>query len=214
MLQRVARLVLPFVLLISVFLYLRGHNLPGGGFIAGLVLAIGLVLMQVGHGQVWVRERSPLLGDDFRAWIGWGLALAGLLALASLAVGLLLAVVLPSPRMRAQAARAEAAAAARHRHHRHRRHRSQRAAGLSQAQHLACRAQRLGRGRAGATPIAGVVAARTRLRQALCPRDHPGRPRLRFRLPPPEAGPVIAASVRSPFVPTATESMGGGNEMR
>jgi multicomponent K+:H+ antiporter subunit A len=76
MLQRVARLVLPFVVLISVFLYLRGHNLPGGGFIAGLVLAIGLVLMQVAHGQVWVHARSPLLAGDFRAWIGWGLALA------------------------------------------------------------------------------------------------------------------------------------------
>ena len=83
MLQHVARLVLPFVVLISVFLYLRGHNLPGGGFIAGLVLAIGLMLMQVAHGQVWVLERSPLLGGDFRAWIGWGLALATATGLAS-----------------------------------------------------------------------------------------------------------------------------------
>ena len=83
MLQRVARLVLPFVVLISVFLYLRGHNLPGGGFIAGLVLAIGLVLMQVAHGQTWVCERSPLLGGDFRAWIGWGLALAAATGLSS-----------------------------------------------------------------------------------------------------------------------------------
>jgi multicomponent K+:H+ antiporter subunit A len=83
MLQRVATLVLPFVVLISVFLYLRGHNLPGGGFIAGLVLAIGLVLMQVAHGQAWVRERSPLLGGDFRAWIGWGLALSAATGLGS-----------------------------------------------------------------------------------------------------------------------------------
>jgi multicomponent K+:H+ antiporter subunit A len=83
MLQRVSRLVLPFVVLISVFLYLRGHTLPGGGFIAGLVLAIGLVLMQVAHGQVWVRERSPLLGGDFRAWIGGGLALAAATGVAS-----------------------------------------------------------------------------------------------------------------------------------
>ncbi len=82
-LQRVARLVLPFVVLISVFLYLRGHNLPGGGFVAGLVLAIGLVLMQVAHGKAWVRERSPLLGGDFRSWIGWGLALAAATGLAS-----------------------------------------------------------------------------------------------------------------------------------
>jgi len=83
MLQRVSRLVLPFVVLISVFLYLRGHNLPGGGFVAGLVLAIGLILMQVAHGQAWVQVRSPLLGGDFRAWIGWGLALAAATGLAS-----------------------------------------------------------------------------------------------------------------------------------
>ena len=83
MLQRVSRLVLPFAVLISVFLYLRGHNLPGGGFVAGLVLAIGLVLMQVAHGQAWVQVRSPLLGGDFRAWIGWGLALAAATGLAS-----------------------------------------------------------------------------------------------------------------------------------
>jgi multicomponent K+:H+ antiporter subunit A len=83
MLQRIAQLILPFVVLISVHLYLRGHNLPGGGFIAGLVLAIGLLLMPVAHGQGWVRDRSPLLGDDFRAWIGGGLALAAGTGLAS-----------------------------------------------------------------------------------------------------------------------------------
>jgi multicomponent K+:H+ antiporter subunit A len=87
MLQRITRLVLPFVVLISAYLYLRGHNLPGGGFIAGLVLAIGLLLMPVAHGQAWVRQRSPLLGGDFRAWIGWGLALSAGTGLASWLVG-------------------------------------------------------------------------------------------------------------------------------
>lgn len=47
------------------------------------MLAIGLVLMQVAHGQTWVCERSPLLGGDFRAWIGWGLALAAATGLSS-----------------------------------------------------------------------------------------------------------------------------------
>jgi multicomponent K+:H+ antiporter subunit A len=83
MLQRVTRLVLPFVVLISVYLYLRGHNAPGGGFIAGLVLAIGLLLVQVAHGQAWAREKSALWGGDFRAWIGWGLALAAATGMAS-----------------------------------------------------------------------------------------------------------------------------------
>ena len=73
MLQLIAGLALPFTILISLHLYLRGHNVPGGGFIAGLVLAIGLVLQHVAHGRSWVGVRSSL---DFRAWTGWGLLIA------------------------------------------------------------------------------------------------------------------------------------------
>jgi len=80
MLQLVSRLVLPFTVLIAIYFYLRGHNLPGGGFIAGLVLAIGLLLQAVAHGQGWVAQRSSL---DYRAWVGWGLLLAGLTGMAS-----------------------------------------------------------------------------------------------------------------------------------
>ena len=39
-----ARLVVPLQVAFSVYLLLRGHNLPGGGFIGGLVLACALVL--------------------------------------------------------------------------------------------------------------------------------------------------------------------------
>jgi multicomponent K+:H+ antiporter subunit A len=80
MLQLVSRLVLPFALLISFYLYLRGHNLPGGGFIAGLVLALGLMLQYVAHGLAWVDERSRI---DYRAWIGGGLLVAAATGLAS-----------------------------------------------------------------------------------------------------------------------------------
>jgi multicomponent K+:H+ antiporter subunit A len=79
-LQLVSRLVLPFALLVSIHLFLRGHNLPGGGFIAGLVLAIGLVLMLVAHGERWMAERAGL---DYRAWIGAGLVVAAATGLAS-----------------------------------------------------------------------------------------------------------------------------------
>ncbi|MCH2242648.1 MAG: DUF4040 domain-containing protein, partial [Aquabacterium sp.] len=74
MLGVVARLVLPFTALVSLYLLLRGHNLPGGGFIAGLVLAIGLILQSVASGHAWAERRT---GVDFRAWIGWGLLVAG-----------------------------------------------------------------------------------------------------------------------------------------
>ncbi len=50
MLRAAARVILPFGVLISIYLLLRGHNLPGGGFIAGLVLAIVLILVRIAGG--------------------------------------------------------------------------------------------------------------------------------------------------------------------
>jgi multicomponent K+:H+ antiporter subunit A len=73
MLQIVSRAVLPFAVMISIYFYLRGHNLPGGGFIAGLVLAIALLLQNVAHSSTWVAARS---GGDYRGWVGWGLLIA------------------------------------------------------------------------------------------------------------------------------------------
>jgi multicomponent K+:H+ antiporter subunit A len=73
MLALAARLLLPFAVLIAVYFFLRGHNLPGGGFIAGLVLAIALILQFAANGQVWVRAR---MGTDYRRWISWGLLIA------------------------------------------------------------------------------------------------------------------------------------------
>jgi multicomponent K+:H+ antiporter subunit A len=80
MLALVSRLLLPLAVVVSVFLFLRGHNQPGGGFIAGLVLAIALILQFVAHGQAWVGARMP---TDFRTWVAWGLLVAGLSGVAS-----------------------------------------------------------------------------------------------------------------------------------
>jgi multicomponent K+:H+ antiporter subunit A len=70
MLQIVARLLAPLAVLVTIHLFLRGHNLPGGGFIAGLVLAIALVLLSIAHGAEWIEARWA---RDFRPWVGWGL---------------------------------------------------------------------------------------------------------------------------------------------
>ncbi len=70
----VARLLLPLAVLVSIHLFLRGHNEPGGGFIAGLVLALALILQYVANGRRWVEQR---LRTDFRVWIGAGLLIAG-----------------------------------------------------------------------------------------------------------------------------------------
>jgi multicomponent K+:H+ antiporter subunit A len=63
-----------------VYLFLRGHNLPGGGFIAGLVLAIALVMQWVANGEAYVARR---IRTDFSPWIAWGLLIAGGTGLAS-----------------------------------------------------------------------------------------------------------------------------------
>jgi multicomponent Na+:H+ antiporter subunit B len=52
------RLLLPLMLLFSLFLLLRGHNEPGGGFVGGLVAAAAFALYSLAHGA---REGRRLL---------------------------------------------------------------------------------------------------------------------------------------------------------
>jgi len=76
-----ARLLLPLALLVSVYIFLRGHNLPGGGFIAGLVTAIALILQYLTNGVVWTRQRLP--AAQTHPLIAWGLLIALLTGLGS-----------------------------------------------------------------------------------------------------------------------------------
>ena len=71
----VARLTFFVLNLFALYLLLRGHNLPGGGFIAGLVTAISLVMISLALG--WEETRRILPGDPLRlAYAGLALALA------------------------------------------------------------------------------------------------------------------------------------------
>ena len=69
MLVVATRLILPVALMVGVFIFLRGHNLPGGGFIAGLIVAIaladaihGLGLWLDGGAQTHRLSRADRLG--------------------------------------------------------------------------------------------------------------------------------------------------------
>src|SRR5690606_1718345 len=64
-----AQLLFPLTLTVSVFLFLRGHNAPGGGFIAGLVLAVPLLIQYVIQGAASVESR---FGFDYIRCIGVG----------------------------------------------------------------------------------------------------------------------------------------------
>ena len=68
-----ARLLMPLLLLFSVFLLLRGHNQPGGGFVGGLVAAAAFALYGLAYGIE--RARRALLVTPLTL-LGAGLLLA------------------------------------------------------------------------------------------------------------------------------------------
>ena len=51
------RLILPLALMVGVYIFLRGHNQPGGGFIAGLVVSIALLMQYMASGFSWAEAR-------------------------------------------------------------------------------------------------------------------------------------------------------------
>lgn len=53
----IAQMILPLALMVSIYILLRGHNLPGGGFIAGLITASAMILQYMTSGVDWVKER-------------------------------------------------------------------------------------------------------------------------------------------------------------
>jgi multisubunit Na+/H+ antiporter MnhB subunit len=80
-LERVARGLLPVATLFALYLLWRGHNLPGGGFIAGLVTAGALMLQALAFG---VRATRSHVWRALRVapWLGIAIAMAsGLSAL-------------------------------------------------------------------------------------------------------------------------------------
>ena len=78
------RLLLPVAALFAFHLFVRGHNEPGGGFVAGLVVAIAFIAQYMVSGTRWVEERMHLQPPR---WIGFGLMAALLTGLGSLVLG-------------------------------------------------------------------------------------------------------------------------------
>ncbi len=56
-LTSISMALLPLALLVSAFIFLRGHNQPGGGFIAGLITAVALILLYMARGVEWAQQR-------------------------------------------------------------------------------------------------------------------------------------------------------------
>lgn len=54
--RTVIRTVVPIILLTAISLVLQGHNLPGGGFIGGVLTAIALALVYITYGSEYLTE--------------------------------------------------------------------------------------------------------------------------------------------------------------
>lgn len=84
MLRITASWILPVALVVSLYIFMRGHNLPGGGFIAGLVTSLALIIQYIAVGQ---DKTEQLLGAKsgrlYEIWIGIGLTIAGLTGVAT-----------------------------------------------------------------------------------------------------------------------------------
>lgn len=84
MLRMTASWILPVALVVSLYIFLRGHNLPGGGFIAGLVTSMALIIQYIAIGQDRTEQMlKAKSGRLYEIWIGSGLTIAGLTGIAA-----------------------------------------------------------------------------------------------------------------------------------
>ena len=76
----VTRVIMPVVMLVGFYIFLRGHNEPGGGFIAGLIVSIAFVMQYMASGFAWTSAR---LKYPYHGVIGAGVLTAGLTGIGS-----------------------------------------------------------------------------------------------------------------------------------
>ncbi len=69
----IIKLMAPVIVLFGIHLFLRGHDLPGGGFVAGITVTVALILLYMARGARWVEARLRVAPVR---WIGVGLLLA------------------------------------------------------------------------------------------------------------------------------------------
>jgi len=80
-LRTATRILVSLMLLFSIFVMIRGHNEPGGGFVGGLIASTGLALFTLAYGPAAVR-RAMYIDPRFIAMVGLGTAvIAGLIGL-------------------------------------------------------------------------------------------------------------------------------------
>jgi multicomponent K+:H+ antiporter subunit A len=84
MLRVVAGWILPFALLVGLYIFLRGHNAPGGGFIAGLVVSVALLIQYMAFG---IKQGQALIPVRYDRMAGVGLLIALMTGVGSFLLG-------------------------------------------------------------------------------------------------------------------------------
>ncbi len=69
------RVMMPIAVVVGIYIFLRGHNQPGGGFVSGLVIAVALLMQYMASGFAWTQTRQRI---EYHTMIGWGVIIAGL----------------------------------------------------------------------------------------------------------------------------------------
>nr|WP_299203584.1 Na+/H+ antiporter subunit B [uncultured Brumimicrobium sp.] len=82
-LNTISKTLLPLLVLFSVFVLLRGHYLPGGGFVGGLIAAIAFILHAFANG---LNETKKILRIHPGFLIPIGLLIATLSAIAPMII--------------------------------------------------------------------------------------------------------------------------------
>ncbi len=77
------RVMLPLAMLVGAYIFLRGHNQPGGGFIAALVVSIALIMQYMASGFGWAAHRVRI---NYHGMIGAGVLLAAATGIAAMVV--------------------------------------------------------------------------------------------------------------------------------
>ncbi|RZA14426.1 MAG: monovalent cation/H+ antiporter subunit A, partial [Proteobacteria bacterium] len=74
----------PVIIVLALHMFMRGHDQPGGGFAAGIIMSIGFILQYMAAGTRWVEDHLRILPIR---WIGAGLLIAFLTGLGSWVFG-------------------------------------------------------------------------------------------------------------------------------
>ena len=79
------RVMMPLALMVAAYIFFRGHNLPGGGFIAGLIAAIAMLMQYMASGFGWAAERQRFY---YHGVIGSGVLIAAITGMGAWLAGM------------------------------------------------------------------------------------------------------------------------------